>query len=90
MSCAQGHAYAIVNVKEVDGFRLVQLRNPWATFEWQASGRVHCVAVVGEGSYTGEMGHVRVAGEWACALCSTVPVVTLGRWSGRRVSVCTV
>jgi hypothetical protein len=33
----QGHAYAIVQVKEVDGFKLVQLRNPWGTFEWQVS-----------------------------------------------------
>lgn len=31
----QGHAYAIVSVKQVDNFRLVRLRNPWATFEWQ-------------------------------------------------------
>lgn len=30
----QGHAYTIVNVKRVDRFMLVQLRNPWGTFEW--------------------------------------------------------
>ncbi|GFR49847.1 hypothetical protein Agub_g11947 [Astrephomene gubernaculifera] len=30
----QGHAYTICNVKLVDRFQLVQLRNPWGTFEW--------------------------------------------------------
>ncbi|KAJ9516711.1 hypothetical protein QJQ45_027147 [Haematococcus lacustris] len=33
----QGHAYSIVAVKEVDGFQLVRLRNPWGTFEWQGA-----------------------------------------------------
>lgn len=32
---AQGHAYAVVAVKEVGGFKLLRLRNPWGTFEWQ-------------------------------------------------------
>jgi len=30
--------YAIINVKQVDSFRLIQLLNPWGTFEWQVSG----------------------------------------------------
>ncbi|KAG2499705.1 hypothetical protein HYH03_002640 [Edaphochlamys debaryana] len=30
----QGHAYAVCNAKLVDRFQLVQLRNPWGTFEW--------------------------------------------------------
>ncbi|GIL81853.1 hypothetical protein Vretimale_1434 [Volvox reticuliferus] len=33
----QGHAYAICNVKRVDRFQLVQLRNPWGTFEWKGN-----------------------------------------------------
>uniref|UniRef100_A0A6S8JXE5 Calpain catalytic domain-containing protein n=1 Tax=Dunaliella tertiolecta TaxID=3047 RepID=A0A6S8JXE5_DUNTE len=32
-----GHAYAIVNVKQVDDFRMIQLMNPWGTFEWQGA-----------------------------------------------------
>eukprot|EP00955_Chlamydomonas_euryale_P110124 365981-Chlamydomonas_euryale.AAC.19 len=31
----QGHAYSVINAREVQGFKLVQLRNPWGTFEWQ-------------------------------------------------------
>ncbi|KAG2452830.1 hypothetical protein HYH02_002176 [Chlamydomonas schloesseri] len=33
----QGHAYAVCNVKLVDRFQLVQLRNPWGTFEWDGA-----------------------------------------------------
>ncbi|GIL43768.1 hypothetical protein Vafri_1395 [Volvox africanus] len=33
----QGHAYAICNVKRVDRYQLVQLRNPWGTFEWKGN-----------------------------------------------------
>mmetsp|Transcript_22958 Transcript_22958/g.50371 ORF Transcript_22958/g.50371 Transcript_22958/m.50371 type:complete len:442 (+) Transcript_22958:172-1497(+) len=33
----QGHAYSIISVKEVDKFKMVRLRNPWGTFEWQGS-----------------------------------------------------
>ena len=29
-----GHAYSLRDVKEVDGFRLVNIRNPWGHFEW--------------------------------------------------------
>lgn len=32
-----GHAYTVQTVKEVEGFRLVKLRNPWGTFEWQGN-----------------------------------------------------
>eukprot|EP00301_Raphidiophrys_heterophryoidea_P002616 c11219_g2_i2.p1 GENE.c11219_g2_i2~~c11219_g2_i2.p1 ORF type:complete len:399 (+),score=90.53 c11219_g2_i2:361-1557(+) len=32
-----GHAYSLLQVKEVDGFRLVQLRNPWGSFEWKGA-----------------------------------------------------
>ena len=31
----QGHAYSVLQVREVDGHRLVQIRNPWANeVEW--------------------------------------------------------
>eukprot|EP00762_Andalucia_godoyi_P003028 ANDGO_04123.mRNA.1 Calpain-type cysteine protease ADL1 len=30
----QGHAYAILNVVEIDDIRLVRLRNPWGQGEW--------------------------------------------------------
>ncbi len=30
----QGHAYSLISAKEVDQFKLVQLRNPWGSFEW--------------------------------------------------------
>lgn len=30
----QGHAYALIDVKQVDNVQLVQLRNPWGQFEW--------------------------------------------------------
>jgi len=29
-----GHAYTIVNVYESFGVKLIKLRNPWGTFEW--------------------------------------------------------
>ncbi|KXZ50266.1 hypothetical protein GPECTOR_17g905 [Gonium pectorale] len=32
-----GHAYTICNVKLVDRFQLVKLRNPWGTFEWSGA-----------------------------------------------------
>lgn len=31
----QGHAYSVIDAKEVDGYCLVQLRNPWGSFEWK-------------------------------------------------------
>lgn len=30
-----GHAYSIILVKEAFGNRLVNIRNPWGTFEWE-------------------------------------------------------
>jgi calpain-15 len=29
-----GHAYSVIEVKEVYGHQLLQLRNPWGSFEW--------------------------------------------------------
>jgi len=30
-----GHAYTILDAVEVDGYKLVQLRNPWGYSEWK-------------------------------------------------------
>ena len=30
-----GHAYSILQAREVGGFQLVQVRNPWGSFEWK-------------------------------------------------------
>eukprot|EP00301_Raphidiophrys_heterophryoidea_P002614 c11219_g1_i1.p1 GENE.c11219_g1_i1~~c11219_g1_i1.p1 ORF type:complete len:487 (+),score=121.14 c11219_g1_i1:81-1541(+) len=32
-----GHAYSLLQVKEAGGFRLIQLRNPWGSFEWKGA-----------------------------------------------------
>ena len=29
-----GHAYSVIVVHQVDGHRLLCIRNPWGTFEW--------------------------------------------------------
>ena len=29
-----GHSYAIIDVKEVQGNKLINIRNPWGNFEW--------------------------------------------------------
>ena len=31
----QGHAYTLIGAHDVDGKKLVQLRNPWGQFEWK-------------------------------------------------------
>jgi hypothetical protein len=31
----QGHAYSIVEAVEVDGLKMIRLRNPWGEGEWQ-------------------------------------------------------
>jgi calpain-15 len=33
-SLVPGHAYSIIQAKEVKGFKLLQMRNPWGNFEW--------------------------------------------------------
>eukprot|EP00455_Lapot_gusevi_P015017 TRINITY_DN17575_c0_g1_i1.p1 TRINITY_DN17575_c0_g1~~TRINITY_DN17575_c0_g1_i1.p1 ORF type:complete len:330 (-),score=56.75 TRINITY_DN17575_c0_g1_i1:53-1042(-) len=33
----QGHAYSLLDVQEVDGNKLVKLRNPWGNFEWKGA-----------------------------------------------------
>merc|ERR1719506_1029834 len=35
MGIVQGHAYSILRVEEVDGNRLLQVRNPWGSTEWK-------------------------------------------------------
>ena len=37
----QGHAYSILRLKKVDGFQMVQLRNPWGDFEWTGNWSDH-------------------------------------------------
>lgn len=32
-----GHAYTIISVREAHGFRLLNIRNPWGTFEWDGN-----------------------------------------------------
>lgn len=31
---SQGHAYAILDLREVENHKLVKLRNPWGDTEW--------------------------------------------------------
>ncbi|OLP88566.1 Calpain-type cysteine protease ADL1 [Symbiodinium microadriaticum] len=35
MGIVKGHAYSILRVEEVEGNRLLQLRNPWGSTEWK-------------------------------------------------------
>ena len=32
-----GHAYSILNVQEIKGFKLLQMRNPWGSSEWNGA-----------------------------------------------------
>jgi Calpain family cysteine protease/Calpain large subunit, domain III len=34
LGIVQGHAYSILDVQEVDGYKLMKLRNPWGSHEW--------------------------------------------------------
>lgn len=33
----QGHAYSLLDLQEVDEFKLVRARNPWGRFEWKGA-----------------------------------------------------
>ena len=33
----QGHAYTVLRLKAVEGFRFVRFRNPWGKFEWDGA-----------------------------------------------------
>ena len=35
LGIVQGHAYALLDVREIDGHRLLKLRNPWGRVEWK-------------------------------------------------------
>lgn len=32
-----GHAYSVIQIKEVQGHRLINIRNPWGAFEWDGA-----------------------------------------------------
>jgi hypothetical protein len=34
LGVVQGHAYSILDVAEIDGNKLLQMRNPWGRSEW--------------------------------------------------------
>jgi len=36
-----GHAYSVIQVKEAFGNQLVNIRNPWGSFEWQGDWSDH-------------------------------------------------
>lgn len=35
LGLAQGHCYAIIQMVEIEGYRLIQLRNPWGHVSWK-------------------------------------------------------
>jgi hypothetical protein len=38
LGIVQGHAYSILDIAEIDGFKLIQLRNPWGdATEWKGN-----------------------------------------------------
>lgn len=42
LGIVQGHAYSILDVAEVDGAKLMQLRNPWGdSTEWKGKWSDH-------------------------------------------------
>eukprot|EP00913_Durusdinium_trenchii_P004034 g3736.t1 len=45
----KGHAYSLLRVEEVDGHRLVQLRNPWGNTEWRGKFRSECLSLLEDG-----------------------------------------
>lgn len=41
LGIVEGHAYAVLDVCEIDGVRLIQLRNPWGYQEWKGAWSDH-------------------------------------------------
>lgn len=37
LGIVQGHAYSILDACSIDGFKLIQLRNPWGSSEWKGA-----------------------------------------------------
>ncbi|CAI2386075.1 unnamed protein product [Moneuplotes crassus] len=35
LGIVEGHAYSVLDVQEIDNFKLIQLRNPWGSTEWK-------------------------------------------------------
>jgi len=54
----QGHAYSVLRLKQIQGRRLVQFRNPWGSFEWKGDWSDSSVLWEQNPSIARELAHV--------------------------------